>query len=56
MFIYLSSIMPLGVLPYPIPQMKTVDGAAFTPNGSNRRVVAGDTPIGISSSMFHFNP
>lgn len=33
-----------------------VDGAAFTSQGSNRGVVVGDSPIGISMFMFNLSP
>ncbi len=53
---FLSYLMPIGVDPVPIPKIKKVDGAAFAPFGSNRGVVAGDTPVGLSIFPYHLKP
>ncbi len=39
---------------YPLPTQKMVDGAAFTPRGSNRPVTGGSTPIGLPRSIMGF--
>ena len=52
----LSFGMPVGVIAVPIPTIKMVDGAAFTPQGANRGVVVGDSPIGISMFMLNLSP
>ena len=52
----LSFGMPIGVKAVPIPTIKMVDGAVFTPQGANRGVVVGDSPIGISMFMFNLFP
>ena len=51
-----AAFMPLGVLPVPIPETKLISGAAFTPNGANRGVCAGDFPLGGGVFIQHLTP
>ncbi len=41
---------------YPVPQTTIVDGAAFTPNGANRPVGPGGSPLGVDPRLLIFRP
>ena len=41
---------------YPVPQQQNIDGAAFTPNGSNRPVTPGSSPVGTDPNQQTYTP